>query len=57
MLCDILGFVVGCFSCGDDVVMMLCMFSVLVWVDGCVCVFFELIVLYMIKDLYEVGDG
>lgn len=57
MLCDIFGFVVGCFLCGDDVVMMLCMLVVLVWVDGCVVVFLELIVLYMNKDLYEVGDG
>jgi 2-oxoisovalerate dehydrogenase E1 component len=54
---DIPGLVVGCASRGDDAAMMLRTLAALAKVDGRVTVFLEPIALYMMKDLYESGDG
>lgn len=54
---DIPGLVVGCASRGDDAATMLRTLTALSRVDGRVSVFLEPIALYMIKDLYETGDG
>ncbi|HEX7342552.1 MAG TPA: thiamine pyrophosphate-dependent enzyme [Rhodanobacteraceae bacterium] len=54
---DIPGLVAGCPSRGDDAAMMLRTLTALAKVDGRVCAFLEPIALYMIKDLYEAGDG
>lgn len=54
---DIPGLVVGCPSRGDDAATMLRTLAALAKVDGRVCAFLEPIALYMVKDLYEAGDG
>jgi 2-oxoisovalerate dehydrogenase E1 component len=54
---DIPGLVVACPSRGDDAVTMLRTMTALAKVDGRVCAYLEPIALYMVKDLYESGDG
>jgi 2-oxoisovalerate dehydrogenase E1 component len=54
---DIPGLVVACPSRGDDAVTMLRTMTALAKVDGRVCAYLEPIALYMVKDLYEPGDG
>ena len=54
---DIPGLVVGCPSRGDDAATMLRTLTALAKVDGRVTAFLEPIALYMVKDLYEAGDG
>ena len=54
---DIPGVIVACLSRGDDAVGMLRTCMALARVDGRVVLFLEPIALYLVRDLYDSGDG